>query len=165
MDGELSERFHDLVGALDYSMFVVTTAHGGRRAGCLVGFAAQCSIDPPRFMIWLSKKNHTYEVARHAPTLAVHTLTTAERELASLFGSHTGDEEDKFARCAWRPGPDGVPLLDDSPALFTGEVLDRHDTGDHVGFLVRPTSAVVRREARPQLTFQEVRGFEPGHAA
>ncbi|GHF37288.1 flavin reductase (DIM6/NTAB) family NADH-FMN oxidoreductase RutF [Amycolatopsis bartoniae] len=162
---ERGEHLHDLVAALDYSMFVVTTAAGDQRAGCLVGFAAQCSISPFRFMVWLSKKNHTYEVARGATTLAVHTLSRRERELARLFGSHTGWEEDKFPRCSWRPGPDGVPLLDDCPGLFTGEILDRHDTGDHVGFLLRPTSAVVRSAARPPLTFQDVRDFEPGNAA
>lgn len=35
-----------LTAALDYPMFVVTVAAGGERAGCLVGFATQCSIDP-----------------------------------------------------------------------------------------------------------------------
>jgi flavin reductase (DIM6/NTAB) family NADH-FMN oxidoreductase RutF len=59
-DASRAEKFNALAGGLDYPMFIVTVGDGARRAGCLVGFAAQCSIDPPRFMVWLSKKNHTY---------------------------------------------------------------------------------------------------------
>ena len=51
-----SEAFERLVGQLDYPMFIVTTQVEGRRAGCLVGFASQFSIDPPRFLIGLSKR-------------------------------------------------------------------------------------------------------------
>ncbi|MDQ6820254.1 MAG: oxidoreductase, partial [Actinomycetota bacterium] len=47
-DGEVS--FSELVSQLDYSMLVVTTALDGQQAGCLVGFASQVSIHPPRFL-------------------------------------------------------------------------------------------------------------------
>ena len=44
-------RFNDLVGGLDYPMFIATArSERGERAGCLVGFATQCSIDPSRFL-------------------------------------------------------------------------------------------------------------------
>jgi len=42
------DGFHDLAADLDYPMLIVTAAADGERAGCLVGFAAQCSIDPLR---------------------------------------------------------------------------------------------------------------------
>ena len=45
---------HELVSELDYPMFIVTCADERERAGCLVGFATQCSIDPPRFLVCLS---------------------------------------------------------------------------------------------------------------
>ena len=60
------EAFEKLVSLLDYPMFVVTTSADGRSAGCLVGFASQVSIGPPRFLVGLSKRNHTYRVAQHA---------------------------------------------------------------------------------------------------
>ena len=49
--------FKDLIAQLDYPMIVVTTASAGERAGCLVGFHTQSSIDPERFAVWLSKAN------------------------------------------------------------------------------------------------------------
>jgi flavin reductase (DIM6/NTAB) family NADH-FMN oxidoreductase RutF len=157
-----SERFDALVGALNYPMFIVTATDGEHRAGCLVGFAAQGSIDPPRFMVWLSKRNHTYTVARRADRLAVHVPTARERDLAVLFGSETGFKVDKLSRCAWHPGPGGVPVLSDCPQWFIGRVLRRYDTGDHEGFLVEPTH-ISERVGLGQLDFQDVRDVEPGN--
>src|SRR3954451_19397105 len=109
---------HELIDELDYPMFIVTAAAGSDRAGCLVGFATQCSIDPPRFLVCLSDKNRTFRVARHARTLVVHLVPREATGLAELFGSETGDEVDKFARCAWSEGPDGTPVLDDCRNWF-----------------------------------------------
>ena len=65
---------HELVSELDYPMFIVTVATSGERAGCLVGFATQCSIDPPRFLVCLSVKNRTYRVAKNANAMVVHLV-------------------------------------------------------------------------------------------
>lgn len=161
----LQGRFDALVGGLDYPMFIVTVTDGDRLAGCLVGFAAQCSISPSRFMVWLSKKNHTYTVARRAGMLAVHMPPRKAIALATLFGTRTGFDIDKFGRCSWRDGPGGVPLLDDCPAWFAGTVLERHDTGDHVGLLLEPIAVGDPLEPGGQLGFQHVRHLEAGNEA
>lgn len=44
----------DPFNLLDHPMYVVTAEADGERAGCLVGYASQCSIQPARFMVWLS---------------------------------------------------------------------------------------------------------------
>jgi flavin reductase (DIM6/NTAB) family NADH-FMN oxidoreductase RutF len=158
--------FDAFVDALDYPMFVVTTVHPGtgERAGCLVGFATQCSIDPPRFLVCLSRSNHTYRVAVAARLLAVHQLPADRRDLAALFGTRTGDEVDKFARCRWRAGPGGVPLLDGCPDRFVGEVVDRLDLGDHAGVALRPVAAWADG-AGGRLMFSGVRTLAAGHPA
>jgi flavin reductase (DIM6/NTAB) family NADH-FMN oxidoreductase RutF len=133
-------------------------------AGCLVGFAAQCSISPPRFTVWLSDKNHTCEVAQGADTLVVHRLTTAHRDLARLFGGTTGFDADKFTRCRWSRGPGTAPVLDDCPGWFAGEILGRERTGDHVGHLLRPVKASMPAgDTGTQLGFQDVRDLTPGN--
>src|SRR3712207_897114 len=103
--------FDGLMGTLDYPMFIVTAAHGGTRAGCLIGFATQVSIDPALFLACLSDKNRAYRVARAAEHVGVHFVPAHAGELAELFGGETGDEVDKFARCDWSDGPEGVPIL------------------------------------------------------
>ena len=135
------DTFNALMGELDYPMFIVTAVHHGEQTGCLVGFATQCSIEPSRFLVCISKANRTYRAAREAPSVAVHFVPADATELAELFGGQSGDEVDKFSRCAWHPGPDGVPLLEDCPNRFVGAVLERVDVGDHVGLVLEPTAA------------------------
>jgi flavin reductase (DIM6/NTAB) family NADH-FMN oxidoreductase RutF len=106
------EDFEAIVSDLDSPMFVVTTRTGDRRAGCLVGFATQTSIDPTRMLVALSPPNHTYRVACEARALAVHLLTADQLALAELFGGRTGEEIDKFAHCRWSEGPEGLPILE-----------------------------------------------------
>jgi len=162
---DIHERFHELVGDLDYPMFIVTArAEAGERAGCLVGFATQSSIDPPRLLVCISKANRTYRVARSAEHLAVHFVPSSATALAELFGGRTGDEEDKFAACDWREGPGGVPILSECPNWFVGAVLERFDLGDHVGFLLDPV--VVQLEVpQAEFSFHRARRIEPGHEA
>ncbi len=161
---DVAPGFTTLVGELDYPMFIVTVADGSRRAGCLVGFAAQCSIDPPRFMVWLSKNNYTYSVAQDATALAVHVPQASDVGLAALFGTKTGFEVDKFDQCAWREGPERVPLLEDCPQWFLGRVLRREDRGDHVGFLLEP-AVVGPGTGMGQLGFRQVRHLDAGREA
>lgn len=158
--------FGAFTSGLDYPMFVVTTTDGTERSGCLVGFTTQTSIDPPRFLVCLSDKNHTYRVARGASLLAVHQLAEDQHDLAALFGGETGDEIDKFARCAWRPGPGGVPLLDECPAHIVGRVLEQRRWGDHVGFHLEPVEAAAEADREDEtLTLGDVSDVEPGHEA
>lgn len=160
-----NEAFEQLVGLLDYPMYVVTTRGDGEPAGCLVGFTSQVSIRPQRFLVGLSKRNHTYRVAQHAEHLAVHLLPREHRDLARLFGSETGDRIDKFARCDWRPGPHGLPILSGAVGWFAGEVLNRFDVGDHVGHLLRPVAGDAPQKFEELVTFADVRDLEPGHEA
>jgi flavin reductase (DIM6/NTAB) family NADH-FMN oxidoreductase RutF len=146
-------------------MFIVTTCVDGERTGCLVGFATQTSIRPPRFLVCLSHKNHTYRLARRAQLLAVHVVPLQATGLAELFGSETGDEIDKFERCDWRPGPDGVPILEDCPNWFVGRIVADFDAGDHHAFLLEPVEAHRGTDAEEELTFHRARWIEPGHPA
>ena len=155
---------NEMLSDLDYPVFVVTTASSDEKSGCLVGFGSQCSIDPLRVMVWLSKANHTFRVAREASILAVHALAVGQHDLAALFGEETGDEVDKFDRCPWRPGPSGVPIIEECSRWLAGRVLERVDGGDHVGFLLEPVEAAAG-DWPAQLSFRQVRDLRPGHPA
>ncbi len=165
LNDSAAQAFQSIVADVDYPMAIVTTTDGTERAGCLVGFAAQCSIDPPLVMIWLSKRNHTTKVAVRASDLLVHFPSRSDRGLAALFGEETGDEVDKFARCSWEPGPEGLPRLIGCGRWVAGRIVERLDTGDHVGHLLEPFDAAAGGEWSGQLGFQSVKDLQPGHRA
>jgi flavin reductase (DIM6/NTAB) family NADH-FMN oxidoreductase RutF len=164
MDEAAERALHRLVGRLDYPMAIATVRadDDGELSGCLVGFTTQGSIHPPRYLVCLSRTNHTAGVAARAGHLALHFPTPAELDLAELFGERTGDEVDKFARAAWRPGPGGVPLLQGCGNWLAGRVLEHFDLGDHMGHLLEPVAAAAEPEFT-QLGFQAVKDMPPGH--
>jgi flavin reductase (DIM6/NTAB) family NADH-FMN oxidoreductase RutF len=158
------DDFDAFTALVDSPVYVVTAAARGQRAGCLVGFAGQCSLEPARFVVWLSKVNHTYLVARTAQTLVVHLLPRRRHDLAARFGSLCGARTDKFAGVACTQGPDGAPVLDDALAWFAGRVHDRFDGGDHVGFVLDPVATHTTDDAPDAvLNLKDSLDIDAGH--
>jgi flavin reductase (DIM6/NTAB) family NADH-FMN oxidoreductase RutF len=158
----VTTTFPRLMSQLDYSMLVVTAAADGERSGCLVGFASQVSIHPPRFLVCLSVKNRTFRVARRASLLVVHFVPVEASQLAELFGGETGDDVDKFAHCDWQAGPEGAPVVSALENWFAGRIIERFDFGDHHGFLLEPLEMHGGR-GEGSFTFKRAKAIEPGH--
>ena len=159
------QGFERLVGDLEYPMFIVTARAGdGEPLGCLVGFATQMSIDPPRFAVCLSHANRTFRRGQDAELLGVHCVPADAPELAELFGGETADEVDKFARCEWHSGSDGVPLLDACANRFVGRVVWRADAGDHDAFLLEPIAAE-GDASQSEFSFHRAKRIDAGHEA
>jgi flavin reductase (DIM6/NTAB) family NADH-FMN oxidoreductase RutF len=161
----MSEVIGDLVARANPPLYVVTTAAGRERAGCVVGFATQASIDPPRFLVCISTANRTWRVAATASHVVVHLFGHERIDVVELFGGDTGDDIDKFAHCSWTEGVDGVPVLDGAEAWFVGRVIDRYDVGDHVGHLLEPVDGGTSTAPEPAVTLGDADDLEPGHPA
>lgn len=117
-----------MMAMLDTPAFVVTTQVDGHPSGCLVAFATQTSVQPPSFMVGLPLGDPIHEVASKSDNLAVHVLPRSQHALAELFGREPDEQADPFARCAWRGGPLGMPILDDAAAWFVGRTLSRSES-------------------------------------
>ena len=155
--------FDAIISGLEYPMIVATVTADGERAGCLVGFSTQCSIDPARYAVFISKQNHTFRVATRAEMLVVHILRRGDKQLARIFGEETGDAVSKFEQCSWHAGPGGAPVLD-SCDWFAGRILERVDAGDHVLHILDITDeGRATRTDQGVLGFQDVRDLEAGH--
>jgi flavin reductase (DIM6/NTAB) family NADH-FMN oxidoreductase RutF len=96
--------------------------------------------------------------------MAIHLVPEDATELAELFGGETGDEVNKFERCSWQSGPEGVPLVDGCPSRFVGRILERVEFGDHTGMVLEPFFAELE-EPDGQLTFHRGKRIDPGHEA
>ncbi len=161
----VGDAFDELVAQTAAAMAVVTVAVDGAPSGCLVGFHCQCSIEPRRYAVWLSKANHTYDLAMQAETVAVHFLARGDHGIAEHFGGLTGDEVDKFAGVAWSPGPAGVPLLDACPRRVVLRRLSMVDSGgDHALVEGEPIAASTAGAFEP-LRLSDVTDIQPGHPA
>jgi flavin reductase (DIM6/NTAB) family NADH-FMN oxidoreductase RutF len=157
--------FADLVSSQDAAMVVVTTAVAGERGGCLVGFHTQCSIEPNRYALWLSKANHTCRLAFRSTAFGVHFLGREQRDLAVLFGTKSGDDLDKFAHCDWVEGHGGVPVLCDCRSVVVGRRVAFLDEGsDHVCVVIEPVE-IGPALVGPPMRQSDVADLDAGHAA
>jgi flavin reductase (DIM6/NTAB) family NADH-FMN oxidoreductase RutF len=161
---DLGATFTAIVGDLEYPMFIVTATADGEPLGCLIGFATQMSIDPPRFVIGLSHNNRTFRRGQSAEAFGVHCVPAHATALAELFGGETTDEVDKFARCEWHEGPEGVPILEECGNWFVGRVVWRADAGDHDAFLLEAIAAQ-NGSGEDEFTFHRAKRIDPGHEA
>lgn len=158
------DAFDQIMRALDPPLVIVTAAGNGARAGCLVGFHCQSSIEPEQYSVWLSKANHTYRIARYSAWLAVHFLSDADAALAERFGTLTGDHTDKFAGLETRAGPGGLPLLACCPRqLIVRRTALLDEGGDHVCVTGPVTMTSADGPFRP-LRVSAASHLDPGHA-
>lgn len=162
MTADLAAQLASAMTVLDPPAVIVTAVADGHRAGCLATFSMQCSMQPFRYLVGISRANATYRIADAAGSLAVHIPPPDAVALAELFGGASGDDTDKFALAAWRPWEDGTPLLDGC-SWFAGPVVVRAALGDHVGMVIEPVMAS-GAPAAPGLRLRDVRHIRPGHA-
>jgi len=165
----MSDRSPDDLSAffdrVDFPYYVVTVqAADAEMSGCLAGFVTQCSIDPPNFLVCVSKSNHTFPVAERSSGMGLHFLGDDQVGLARIFGEETGDLVDKFALVDWRLGSTGAPLLVDSAVSMEGQILGHFSVGDHEAFLLRAQRAVTGGHAG-LLTYRSAPRMHPGHPA
>jgi flavin reductase (DIM6/NTAB) family NADH-FMN oxidoreductase RutF len=164
-EGDLSHPVNAFIDRLDNPLFVVTMrSTSGERSGCLAGFVTQCSMVPVRFLVCISKVNHSYFVAERTTGLALHILGSDQLDVAKLFGEETGDAIDKFERCRWEDGETGSPILKECAAWLEGSILHSFSVGDHHAFEVRPV-AVGFGTHDGLLTTRAIPPMEPGHPA
>lgn len=162
----VDEAYQRVIEPVDPVAVIVTCSGGGHRAGCLVTFSGPCSIDPPRYAVWLSHRNHTYRVAVKASEVVVHMLTHADLPLAELFGGVSGMREDKFAQVPWSDCG-GTPLLCASGGWLRGRILSRgpgreETGGDHTCFVLEPVDARGGSASGRPLRTSDVRHIRPG---
>jgi flavin reductase (DIM6/NTAB) family NADH-FMN oxidoreductase RutF len=146
----------------DYPLYVVTASVGDAVSGCLAGFVTQCSITPVRFIVCISKINHTFGIAERSKSLALHLLGSDQEVIASLFGEVSGRATDKFTKVSWSRGITGAPLLSECAAWAEGSIINRMSAGDHEAFLMTVANGGTGRH-EGSFMFSDASGFEPGN--
>jgi flavin reductase (DIM6/NTAB) family NADH-FMN oxidoreductase RutF len=117
-------------GAFATGVTVVTTRQpDGTPRGFTANSFTSVSLDPPLLLVCLAKTAHSAEVFAQATHFAVNILAEDQKAVSGLFASRTPD---KFAQCAWTPGPADMPLIDGSLAQFTCANHHLVDAGDHL---------------------------------
>lgn len=117
-------------GAFATGVTVVTTRQpDGTPRGFTANSFTSVSLDPPLLLVCLAKTAHSADVFAEAPHFAVNILAEDQKAVSGLFASRAPD---KFAQCAWTPGPAEMPLIDGALAQFSCASHQLVDAGDHL---------------------------------
>ncbi|MFJ7907010.1 flavin reductase family protein [Kitasatospora sp. NPDC096204] len=126
---------------------VITVSDGAKPVGFTATSLASLSSTPPLVSFGIGRTASSWAAVCTAEHLAVHLLAEDQQELAATF-ARSGI--DRFAPpTAWRPGPYGVPLLEDVPAALVCRKVYDLPAGDHTLVIGQPVHAVEGGTARP----------------
>ncbi|MBM4408273.1 MAG: flavin reductase family protein [Chloroflexi bacterium] len=123
--------FFDIMGTAPAAVTVVTTIDAaGRPRGLTVGAVCSVSAEPPLLLICVDQASRTLLALRERGAFTVNFLDGDGAEVARRFASPVAD---RFAGIPWRPGQNGLPILDqDGLAHAECRIVQELASGDHV---------------------------------
>lgn len=137
-------------------VYVVTAAHQGKRAGCIINTFVQVTSKPAQASIAINKENATTGFITDSGYFGVSILAqSASMELIGKFGFKSSTDTDKFADTEWHPGAEGVPVVTDhAVSTFVFKVVQTLDVGTHMLIIGEAVEAETVGEEDP-LTYTD----------
>ncbi|MDY2777427.1 MAG: flavin reductase family protein [Collinsella sp.] len=123
--------------SMSYGLYVVSSAAGDRRAGCVINTATQVTAEPTRIMVAVHKDNVTTGVISESGVFTVTAIDqTADMPYIGNFGFRSSDTYDKFEKYETRESAVGCPYSPEHAcALFSCKVAETVDVGTHLLFV------------------------------
>jgi 3-hydroxy-9,10-secoandrosta-1,3,5(10)-triene-9,17-dione monooxygenase reductase component len=136
-----SDAFRSVMGHFATGVSVVTTLEDDRPWGITVNALSSVSLEPPIVMVALDHRRRIAPVVRAAGRYAVNILGETQQDLSDCFaGAPVDPDRGAFCGASWRPGGNGMPILDGAIASLECEIVDIHAVGDHRLFIGRVTA-------------------------
>lgn len=103
-----------------------------------VGYAGNCSYDPPMVMVGIVPSRHSYPMVKETGEFVVNLVPEHLREKYAYLGKVSGRDEDKLANAGMKFEQGKVvkaPILLDCPVNIECTVVDSIVTGSHEMFI------------------------------
>lgn len=140
-------EFRNALGQFATGVTVITALDGaGQPRGITANSFSSVSLEPMLVLWSLGRSASAFDVFSQAEHFAINVLTLEQQVLSNHFA--TNDHE-QFQGISCSKGRAGVPILDDSAAVFECETEHRYDGGDHVILVGRVQGFSYRDGVRP----------------
>ena len=127
------DEFKAALGSFASGVTVVTTKDArGRLLGITVSAFCSVSLSPPMVLICIEKEAGSHYAFEESNVFVVNVLREGEADISELFAS---TQEDKFRGVEFKPGIEGVPILDNALASLECRVKFSYHGGDHSIFV------------------------------
>ncbi len=110
----------------------------GENNALAVGYACNCSYDPPMVMVGIVPSRYSYHMIKETGLFVVNLVAEKNEDDFNYLGSHSGRDENKLEniKSEIRDGEKvKVPVLIDFPVNIECEIVDSIKTGSHEMFV------------------------------
>lgn len=129
------------VGHFPTGVAIVTTTDDDMTpVGCTVSSFLSVSLDPPIVAVSLADCAATLAHITSRGRFAISVLAGTQHGVAHQFASRDVTHEQRFRAVRWRPGPAGMPLLDNGLSNLECDIHQIVPAGDHHLVLGRVSS-------------------------
>ncbi len=113
---------------------VVTVQDGDGLRGMTANSFTSISLEPPLILVSIDQRNRTHDLVREHERFAVNVLAQAHQSWSDRFAGRGGDLQHVFDDVPHHL-MDGLPVIDDAPAVFICRLVAVHPAGDHSLFI------------------------------
>ncbi|MFY1683183.1 flavin reductase family protein [Micromonospora sp. WMMD723] len=157
-----SAEFRQVCGHFPTGVTAVTAVTaGGAVAALTVNSFTSVSLHPAKVLFCVTSFSSSFPVLMDADRIAVHILSQDQEDVARRFATSGLSGEQRLDGVSWVPGPDGVPLLPDTPAILAGRRDEVITSGDHVIVLIDVDRVHLKPTDVPALSFYRGRFVAP----
>lgn len=110
----------------------------GRDNALVVGYACNCSFDPPMIMVGIVPSRFSYQIIKESGCFVVNVATDDNKEMYDYLGKVSGRDEDKFKKLNIKTQNGqcvDAPLLSDCAINIECKVTSSVMTGSHEMFI------------------------------
>lgn len=152
---------------LSYGVYVISTWDEGRATGCTANSAMQITSDPATIAVSINHDNYTNQCIKNSGRFAISVLgENSNPGIIGTFGFRSGRDCNKFDEVE-KTVKGYLPVVADSCAYMTCEVIDTMETDTHTVFLGKITDADVMKQDKP-MTYayyhEVIKGKSPKNA-
>lgn len=140
---------------------VTAVAADGRLAALTVNSFTSVSLEPAKVLFCLANSSSSYAALTAAERIAIHILSRDQEDIARRFATSGLTGAQRLGGVGWTPGPGGVPLLKETPAILVGRRDEIITSGDHAIILVAVDHVHLKTTEVPALSFYQGRFTTP----
>jgi flavin reductase (DIM6/NTAB) family NADH-FMN oxidoreductase RutF len=133
----------------------------GSPAGFTATSLASLAAVPPLATFNMAQVSSSWPAMTVGNHVAIHMLGPRSRHQAERMAA---DHDVRFVGDHWRPGPHGVPILEDVTAWMLGRIIDVHPVHNNAVIVVEIEDGSLGDED-DALLYHERRYFKPGASA
>ena len=132
---------------------IVTSISKGNPIGGTMNSFTSLSLNPELVLVSIMSGSRTAKAIFEARKFNVNIMAADQKDQAVLFS--TGDQEKRFIDGGYKPGINGLPVLDGVIGVIECDLFRTLEIADHTMIVGNVTNSYVLREAPPLIYYRK----------